>query len=100
MFNRNWTTFELQELIDHAKNVIAEIDSGHYDGDGDLSYEVALGHLQDHLNLAWHAARMTDDEFNSLTQQQFEALMLATPKLQIDQQLVESWDRPEEQVRE
>jgi hypothetical protein len=90
------TKFELSELVDHAEGLIREIDDGRYEEDGDLSYQVALAHLQDHLNLAWHAPRMTNEEFNSLSQTQFEAAMLATPKLQVGQHLVEAWQRPED----
>ena len=87
--NRAYASLQLAELSSAIKNVIADIDAGHYDDDGDLSYEVALGHLMDHLSLAWHYSRMTDDEVERVSQEQFENLTTAIPKFQYNLRLVE-----------
>ena len=91
--NRHRAIWQLTELADHLKTVVSEIESGRYDVDGDLSYQVALAHLMDHLVLAWHYAQMPDEQIDALTQEQFEQLTDAIPKLGIEQRLVELWEK-------
>jgi hypothetical protein len=91
--NRNRATWELTELADHLKTVVDEIESGRYDENGDLSYQVGLEHLMDHLARAWHFAQMTDEQIDALTQEQFEEVTRAIPKLGIEQRLVEPWEK-------
>ena len=91
--NRAQAISELLELIDHAKTVVEEINAGKYDEDGEFSYQVAIAHLMDHLACAWHFAHMTDDQVLALTQQQFEAITNAIPKLADEQRLVEPGER-------
>lgn len=79
--NRFWAIFQLDELKGHIDDVISEINEGDYDEDGELSYEVAIGHLLDHLNLAWHYARMSEDQIESKSQEQFERLIKSVPNL-------------------
>lgn len=92
--NRNAAKWELLELAAHLKDVVQDIDAGRYDEDGDLSYQVGLQHLMDHLARAWHYAQMSDEQIAALTQEQFDAVTNAIPKLWIDQQLVEPWENP------
>ncbi len=94
--NRQSAKFQLSELVSHIEDVIKDIDAGRYDDDGDVDvvYQVDLGHLLDHLSRAWHFAHMCDDQIDSLTQEQYEQITHAIPKLGIDQRLVESWEKP------
>lgn len=91
--NRDRAIFHLHEIASVIPGLIAEIEQGRYDDDGDLSLEVALGHLMDHLSLAWHQSRMTDIEVDQLSQEQFEQLCVAIPRLQLDMRLVETWEK-------
>jgi len=91
--NRNQALFELSELSSHIETLISEIHAGRYDENGDLSYAVGLGHLMDHISLAWHYSRMSDDEVFALTQEQFEALTVAIPKFQYNCRLVELYEK-------
>jgi hypothetical protein len=90
--NRNQAIRELTELADHLQRVLHDIESGRYDENGDLAYQVGLQHLMDHLARAWHFARMTDEKIDALTQEQFAQLTNAIPKLGVDQRFVESWE--------
>ncbi|MBI1369798.1 MAG: hypothetical protein GC162_14225 [Planctomycetes bacterium] len=91
--NRDRAIFHLHEIASDIPGLIAEIEQGRYDEDGDLSYEVALAHLLDHLSLAWHQSRMTDNEVAQLSQEQFEQLCTAIPRLQLDMRLVDTWEK-------
>lgn len=91
--NHERAIFNLNEIAVDIPGIIDEIEAGRYDDDGDLSYEVALGHLMDHLALAWHEARMSDDEVDGLSQEQFETLCNAIPRLQVDNRMVEPYEK-------
>lgn len=91
--NREAAKWELLELADHIKAVVEEIDAGRYDEDGDLSYQVGLEHLMDHLARAWHYAQMSNEQIDALTQDQFNAVTNAIPKLGIEQRLIEPWEK-------
>jgi hypothetical protein len=91
--NRDRAIWELDELADHLKDVVEDIQSGRYDESGDLSYAGGLQHLMDHLARAWHFAHMTDEQIDALTQEQFEEVTHAIPKLWVDQRLVEMWEK-------
>ena len=91
--NRERAKWELMELRDHIITLVEEIDAGHYDENGDLSYQVGLEHLMDHLVRAWHYAQMSDGEIDALTQEQFRKLTSAIPQLGPDQRLVDPWER-------
>ena len=92
--NREAAKFQLLELADHLKTIVEDIDAGRYDDDRDLAYQIALEHLMDHLACAWHLAEMTDEQIDGLTQEQFEAVTNAIPKLGIEQPLIEPWQKP------
>jgi hypothetical protein len=90
--NQFQAIWQLSELADHVRGIITEIETGRFDDDGDLSYAVALAHVMDHLSLAWHYSRMSDDRINGLSQPEFEQLANSVPKLGINQKLVEPYD--------
>lgn len=91
--NRECAILNLNEIVVTIPGIIDEIEAGRYDDDGDLSYEVALSHLMDHLALAWHQARMSNDEVDSLSQEQFETLCTSIPRLHIDNRIVEPYEK-------
>ncbi len=91
--NRTRAIFNLHEIAVDIPGIIDDIEAGRYDDDGDLSYEVALGHLMDHLALAWHEAHMSDDEVDALSQEQFETLCTSIPRLQLDNRIVEPYEK-------
>ena len=92
VINRYAAAFELGELAIHIKEVIAEIENGDYDEDGELSYTVGLEHLMDHLVKAWHYGQMSDEKIDSLTHEEVVKLTQAIPKLNVDHRLVEPSD--------
>ena len=95
--NRERAKWELSELAAHIKTTIADIDAGRYDDSGDLAYEVGLDHLMDHLVWAWHFSKMTDEEIDALTPEQFRRITRAIPKLNVAHRRVEVWENPLEE---
>ncbi|XAM00266.1 hypothetical protein OT109_02535 [Phycisphaeraceae bacterium D3-23] len=89
--NKAEAVFELGELSVHIEDVIAEIKAGRYDEDGDLSYEVAVAHLMDHLVRAWHYAHMTDEKIAGITEDDFDKITCAIPLLQFEYRLVDPY---------
>jgi len=94
-FNRDMAIFQLHEIQNSIKRVIEEIETGCYDDDSeDISYAIELAHLMDHLVLAWHYSRMTNEEIDSVSQDRFERLTCAIPKFNVvcDYRLVGLYD--------
>lgn len=89
IMNRMWAINELDELKEHIETVISEIENGEYDPDGELSYQVSLSHLMDHLVRSWHFSKMTDDEISDLSQEAFERITYSVPRLNAEIRLVE-----------
>ncbi len=91
--NRYRAILHLHEIASEIPGLISDIEQGRYDDGGGLSLEVSLGHLMDHLSLAWHQSRMTDLELDRLSQEQFEQLCVSIPRFQLDMRLVETWEK-------
>ena len=70
------------ELAEHAAALAIEIREGRYENDGDLSLEVALGHLMDHLVDIWHVSKMDDGENERESHEDYCARCLEIPRLQ------------------
>ena len=96
MFNKKDALFHLHELKHHLDDVIKQAESDRYDDDGDLSYSVDLGHLLDHLVLAWHCSRMNREETGNMSQKVFERLTYAIPRFYCtdDYRLVDFYEDP------
>lgn len=90
--NREQAIFQLDQLVVHIQDLIKEIELGEYDEEGELAYEVSVGHLLDHLAKAWHYARMTNEKIDSLTQDEFERLTNAVPDLMPGRRIVDPYD--------
>ncbi|MEP1151260.1 MAG: hypothetical protein ABJH08_05980 [Balneola sp.] len=90
VMNQQAAVFQLSELKDHIDTIIEEIVNGDYNSDGDLSYQVGLSHLYDHLNRAWHFSKLTDDQINALDQESFERTTYSIPKLDGNFRIVEA----------
>lgn len=88
--NRIASINELDELREHIDSVITEIQEGEYDPDGELSYQIAIAHLMDHLVRAWHFSKLTDTEIEALGQEGFERATYSIPKLMGWEVLVEA----------
>ena len=91
--NREQAKWELGELIDHAREEIKKIDDGRYDDNGDLSFQVGLEHLMDHLVWAWHFSRKTDVEVDGLIPQ-LGKIACAIPKFREEYRLVDPSEEP------
>ena len=88
--NRFSAINELKDLKDELESLITEIENGDYDPDGELSYQVGLAHLMDHLVRAWHFSKLTDNEIEALGQEGFERATYTIPKLNGWESLVEA----------
>ncbi len=93
LMNRVSAIAELEELKEHIETVISEIENGSYDEDGELSYQVSMAHLMDHLVRAWHFSKLTDEQIADLDQKAFERITYSIPKLNADVRLVEPNDK-------
>lgn len=93
IMNRISAITELDELKEHIDTVISEIENGEYDQEGELSYQVSMAHLMDHLVRAWHFSKLTDEQIAVLNQEAFERITYSIPKLNADVRLVEPSDK-------
>ena len=71
--------FQISELRDHVDTLLGEINAGEYDDDSDLALATWLGHLLDHINLAWNTRNHPDGWPNDISQEEFERAMNTVP---------------------
>jgi hypothetical protein len=90
--NREQAIFQLDNLCVHVQDVIKQIEQGRYEEQGDLSFEVDIAHLLDHLAMAWHYARMSDQQIDSISQADFERLTRSVPDLMPGRKIVNPYD--------
>lgn len=92
--NSLWAIAELEELKDHIEILTTQLANGDYDLEGNLSYQVILSHLMEHINRAWHLSKLTNREIDDLSQEAFERITNSIPKLDYNFKLV----RPDKKV--
>ena len=62
-------SYELEEARDHIEELLQEMENDDFN---EIDYAIILGHIQAHLNRAWHSRNlkrsMTDAEFELFSQ--------------------------------
>ena len=71
--------FQIAELHEHVSDLLLNIRSGALSDHGDVSLSVHLGHLLDHINLAWNLRDLEGEQFASISQEEFERAMNTIP---------------------
>ena len=71
--------FEVGEALIHLQDLVAEIRAGRIQGDDEPALAVQLGHVLDHISIAWNCKDMTPGQRASLSQTEFERLSNTVP---------------------
>jgi hypothetical protein len=71
--------FELSEALVHLRDFVAEIRGGKLHVDDEPELAVQLGHILDHISLAWNCKDMAVEEIGALSQSEFERLSNTVP---------------------
>lgn len=87
--NKAEAMMQLDELGEHIQDVIARMEGGRYDEEGDLSYVIDIAHLMDHLVEAWHYAHLCDDKIRGMAQDDYVKVTCSIPKFQRGYRLVD-----------
>lgn len=67
--NKQWVLFHLNEALDELSRTVHELKT-HPEGD-DIEFELALIHVYHHLNTAWNARAVTDEQTAKATDEDF-----------------------------
>ncbi len=70
---------ELREALVHLQDLVAEFRLGKVQSRDEPALAVQLGHILDHISVAWNCKDMTPDQRASLPQDQFERLANTVP---------------------
>lgn len=65
--------FQLREMQSHLQSCLADLESGKIEADDDASLAVDLGHLLDHLCLAWNTRDIPVGKFGNVSDDDFAA---------------------------
>jgi hypothetical protein len=69
--NKGWILFHLREAHQELTRTIAQIDaSSEVD---EITLEIALGHIYNHLNTAWNSRAISDQEIAAQTDEDFDS---------------------------
>jgi len=71
--------FELSEALEHLQHFVAEIRDSKLQSDDEPELAVQLGHVLDHISLAWNCKNMKLEEVGVLPQSEFERLSNTVP---------------------
>ena len=71
--------FELEEALIHLQDLVDEFRAGKIKADDEPALAVDLGHILDHISLAWNCKDMTPDQRAVLSQEDFERLCNTVP---------------------
>ncbi len=82
---------DLAEIKSHADIIIGEIEAGRYDDKYNVAFHVMLGHLMNHVVMAWHQSKMTPADLDAMTQDKFNDLVNSIPRFNLEYKLVELW---------
>jgi hypothetical protein len=72
-------TWELGEALVHLQQLVGELRSGKIQERDEPVLAVQLGHILDHLSLAWNCKDMTPEQASALSQSEFERLASTVP---------------------
>lgn len=71
--------FELAEACEHLQALLSDINTGQIQRDDEPALAVQLGHILDHINLAWNCKDLSVEQIGQLPQAEFEGLSNAVP---------------------
>ena len=71
--------FELGEALIHLQDLVAEFRAGKIQPRDEPALAVQLGHVLDHISVAWNCKDMTPDQRAALSQEDFERLSNTVP---------------------
>jgi hypothetical protein len=70
---------ELGEALVHLQGLVAEFRAGKIQSRDEPALAVQLGHVLDHISIAWNCKDMTPEQRAALPQEQFERLSNTVP---------------------
>jgi hypothetical protein len=82
--------FQIGELRDHVDTLLRSIENGTMDENCEGGLAVDLGHLLDHINLAWNFRDLTPEELGSVSQSTFEMAMNTVPNFGLNRVLAQN----------
>jgi hypothetical protein len=71
--------FDLGEALIHLESLVAEMRTGQIRNDDEPALAVQLGHILDHISLAWNCKDMSPERKSNLSQEEFERLSNTVP---------------------
>ena len=71
--------FELGEALIHLQDLVGEFRAGKLQPDDEPALAVQLGHILDHISIAWNCKDMTPEQRSGLSQADFERLSNSVP---------------------
>jgi hypothetical protein len=86
------TSFQLHEARVHLDGMLREIRARWVDQDEDVAIAIGLGHVLEHLNLAWHYRSKSVEQVAAESQEDFEAQCCLVPRLAPGLRLLEGQD--------
>ena len=86
------TSFQLNEAMVHLDGMLREVRALWVDQDEDVGIAIGLGHVLEHLNLAWHYRSKSVEQVSTETQEEFETQCRLVPRLTPGLRLLESQD--------
>jgi hypothetical protein len=63
--------FQLREMSTHLQSTLADLDSGKIGAGDDHLLAIDLGHLLDHLCLAWNSRNIALEDFETISDTNF-----------------------------
>ena len=77
--NKEFVQFQLTEASGHLSQLRAELEDGTMGVDDEPALAVQLGHIFDHLSIAWNGKDQSIEHSASMTQEEFERLCNTVP---------------------
>lgn len=72
-------SWELGEALVHLQNLVTELRAGKIQSDDEPALAVQLGHILDHISIAWNGKDMTPEQRSALPFEQFDRLSNTVP---------------------
>jgi hypothetical protein len=77
--NTTTVDFDLGEALIHLQDLVAEFRAGKIQTRDEPALAVQLGHILDHICLAWNCKDMSPEHKSKLSQEEFERLSNTVP---------------------
>ena len=86
------SSFQLHEATVHLDGLLREVRARWVDRDEDVAIAIGLGHVLEHLNLAWHYRSKSVEQVSAESQEEFEAQCRQVPRFAPNLRLLEGRD--------